>query len=132
MLQITRQSDYAIQLVNRLASLAEGERLSLRQFSNESTISFLFLQKIARLIKRAGIIDSRKGAKGGYVLKKSAKSISFKDIVETIEGPYGVVDCVKNKHLCNKIKHCQGQDAWRKVNNDILKMLENTFIIKDK
>lgn len=130
MLQITRQSDYAIQLVSRLANLKSSERLSLRQFSKESTISFLFLQKIARRLKQAGLIDSLKGSRGGYILKNSTKNISFKDIVEAIEGSCGVVDCVKGKHLCNKVKKCQNQDVWQKVNNDILKMLENTFVIK--
>ena len=128
MLQITRQSDYAIQLVNRLAKLEPRERLSLRPFSRESNISFLFLQKIARQLKQARIIEATLGPSGGYRLKKPAKSISLKDIVEAVEGACGIVDCLKAESVCNKMGNCQSRKVWKKVNTKILKMLNDTLI----
>lgn len=129
MFQISKQVDYAIQLIHRLALLKEGETLSLRTFSEESSISFLFLQKIARQLKENNILVSSKGSKGGYYLKRPASEISLREAIEAIEGPYGVVNCMKNKKLCNKIGICKTRPVWKNLNEMVLRELEQTKIV---
>lgn len=127
MFQVSRQVDYATQLVQRLAELKEKETLSLRVFSNESNISFLFLQKIARALKKAGIVDSTKGSRGGYFLCADMRNVSLKTIFEAIEGPYGVVDCAKGN--CSKASGCTTKNIWLEINNDIMQKLEQTPVV---
>lgn len=127
MFQVSRQVDYAVQFVSRLAQLEAQQTLSLRTFSNESTISFLFLQKIARSLKQAGIIDSTKGARGGYFLVMPAGRISLMHVVEAIEGPYGVVDCVHG--MCNKTQDCKTKEVWLAINRDIVERLRKTPVV---
>lgn len=128
MIQISRQVDYAVQLLIRLGTLQNNETLSLRSFSKESNISFLFLQKIARLLKQAGLIVAHKGIHGGYSLAVPIEKISIKSAIEAVEGPYGIVDCTKGDHACTKSGNCQTKYLWQAINKDIVTHLENTSI----
>ncbi len=128
MIQISRQVDYAVQFLTRLAALQNRETLSLKSFSKESSISFLFLQKIARLLKKAGFIEAHKGIHGGYSLTISIENISIKSVIEAVEGPYGIVDCAKGEHACSKSGSCQTKYLWQAINKDIVTQLEKTPI----
>ena len=120
--------DYAIQLLNRLAELEVGETLSLKTFSKESTISFAFLQKIARILKQAGFVESKKGTSGGYSLNVMAGSISIKKVIDALEGPYTIVDCAKGENMCSKSGSCKTKNMWLQINKTITTELENTSI----
>jgi len=128
-LQVSRQADYGVQLVRRLAQLDPGARLSLREFSGESNISFLFLQKIARRLKQTKIIDSTKGAHGGYFLVRAADGLMLKDVVEAIEGRFGLVDCIKNPGTCHKTQACSTRPLWEKINQEMAQLLATTPIV---
>lgn len=130
MFTVSRQVDYAIQLVHRLAQLNENETLSLRVFSDESNISFLFLQKIVRSLKGAELVISSKGARGGYKLGRSADHISVKDIIDAVEGPYAVVECAKVDHGCTKVSTCKTKDIWQDLNQEITAKLEAMSVIE--
>lgn len=127
--QVSRQADYAIQLVRRLAQLAPDTRISLSEFSRESSISFLFLQKIARRLKQAKIIDSTRGAHGGYFLVREAASLNLKEVVEAVEGTFGLVDCVRTPGSCGKVHTCSTKSIWEKMNQEVLTMLATTPIL---
>lgn len=128
MFQISRQVDYAVQLLARLATLKSDETLSLKTFSKESNISFLFLQKIARQLKRAQLIQARKGINGGYALAVPLEQISIRSVTEAVEGPYALVDCAKGEHMCSKSGTCKTKTMWLAINKGILDQLENTSI----
>ena len=81
MIKISKQVDYAFQLISELSKLEKNALLSLKTFSIKSNISFLFLQKIARSLRGAKIIKSVKGKNGGYMLVKKADKISVKEVI---------------------------------------------------
>lgn len=128
MFQISRQVDYAIQFLHRLAELEGGETMSLKRFSEESTISFAFLQKIARILKQAGLIESKQGTSGGYSLSVPLESISIKRVIDVLEGQYTIVDCAKGENMCSKSAACKTKGMWLKINRNITTELENTSI----
>lgn len=128
MIKISRQSDYALQLVSELSALEKGQWLSLKMFSNKSSISFLFLQKIAKKLREAGMIEAIKGKSGGYKLKKPADKITLKSVMEAIEGPYGATDCYKFGKQCQKTDKCKIRHGIGKINNQIIKYLEGVTI----
>lgn len=124
MFKISKQADYAFQLILELSALEKGELLSLKKFSNKSSISFLFLQKIAKSLREAGIIESVKGKNGGYKLFKPASSISLKEVVEAVEGPYNAIECNKIDSSCDKIKNCTIRHGVGRVNKQMIQYLE--------
>ena len=88
----TKESDYAIQLLSMLAQ--SQAPVSLRQFAERSRISFLFLQRIARKLRAAGLIEATQGRDGGYRLTRQAEQITLKEIADAIEGATATVACL--------------------------------------
>ncbi|HQF57294.1 MAG TPA: Rrf2 family transcriptional regulator [Candidatus Magasanikbacteria bacterium] len=123
MLQFNKELGYSLQFIFALSNLNKNELLGLRKFSDEKNISFLFLQRIARKLRQGGIIQSIKGATGGYYLKKSLTKISLKDLLEVLDGEYAVIDCLKSDVVCPKEKNCTAHKVFKKVNNSLLDYL---------
>jgi len=115
-------------LVMALARLPDNSLLSLRAFSEESTISFLFLQKIARKLRKAGIITSVKGAFGGYTLRASAGDISMYQILEAICGPLGFVECLKDNQTCPQAKGCLSRSVFARINTEMMASLSHLSV----
>lgn len=130
MFSLSKQVDYSVQLMLSLAQLAPGKSLSLKSFARERNISFLFLQKIARQLKKSGLIEATKGARGGYFLLKKAKSISLKDVVEAVEGKYSAVSCLKTGHLCPVSAACTSQFVFSFIQKDMIQTLEKYSLEK--
>lgn len=131
MLSIGKQTDYAVELILALSKLKEGELLSLRSFSKQSTISFLFLQRIARSLREAGLIEAVRGINGGYRLMKSANQISFRNVIEAIEGPFAVIACSKNE-VCKLEAICTAKNSLRSVEAEIAELLGSRFVVSQK
>lgn len=124
MLQFNKELDYGLQLIFALAILKKGELLGLRKFSEEKGISFLFLQRIARKLRQGEIIQSAKGATGGYYLNKNLDKINLKDLIEALDGQYMVVDCLKANCVCAKAKSCTSHKVFKKINHSLVEWLE--------
>ena len=126
MLQFTKEVDYGIQFIFALSSLKKEELLSLRNFSKDTKISFLFLQRIAKKLREAGLVESTKGACGGYRLAIDYKNITVKEIVEALEGEYAVANCLKSNCGC-KCDHadtCCSKKVFKAVNDKLKKYLK--------
>lgn len=119
MIKISKQADYAFQLIVELAKLEKNASLSLNKFSLQSSISFLFLQKIAKSLREANIIRSIKGKNGGYMLIKSPKKISIKEVLEAVEGQYNTVDCAGSVKGCKRNEKCRLKPGFKRINKQI-------------
>ncbi len=126
--QFTKEADYGLQLITALAKLEKGDLLSLRKFSKESNISFLFLQRIAKKLREAGLIRSTKGACGGYCLNKNPQKISIIEIVESLEGECAVMDCLKKDCCCGcgKEDTCPSKKIFASINKELVGYLTKT------
>lgn len=125
MLTLSRQTDYALQFVAALSVLPEGGSLSIREFARQSSISALFLQRIAMRLKHAGIVDATKGSTGGYRLARSAASLTVQDVVEGIEGPVSVTTCITQPGVCAFESKCRTKKIATKINYQIAQLLRN-------
>ncbi len=128
MFYVNKEVDYALQLLTALHRLPVDNVLSLKQFSNESTISFLFLQKIARKLKKAKVVSATKGSKGGYILVRDLNDFKLLELVEIICGPYGVAKCVTEGKTCDKENVCLIKPGIEKMNCEITKYMSGTKI----
>lgn len=124
MIKISRQVDYALQLIFALSQAKNGDTVSLKSFSTESNISFLFLQKIARSLRVSGVIVAVRGPLGGYRLAKPMQEISLKILVEAVDGGYGVSACTREKGACHKMGTCHLQSGMQKLQTALVNQLE--------
>ncbi|HNT29763.1 MAG TPA: Rrf2 family transcriptional regulator [bacterium] len=118
---ITKQTDYAVLLMTRLAELTDSsEPLSLMKFADEEQISFYFLQRIARKLKHAKLIKGVEGRKGGYFLSKSAAETTLGSIIRALEGSFRISDCAQEslKHKpCKREATCRTKKVWLQFKN---------------
>lgn len=125
MLQFTKEVDYSIRLLIALSKFKKEKFLSLHNFSQDSKISFLFLQRIAKKLREAGLIKSIKGAQGGYQLSVDFKKITVKNLVEALEGEYAVVNCLKKGCECSNHACCDSQKVFMEINKKFVSYLKN-------
>ena len=85
------------------------------------------MQKIAKSMREAGLIKAVKGKNGGYNLNKPIGKISLKEVMEAVDGEYGIVDCTK-KGSCKKNDLCNIKQGVGRINKEITKYLEKTTI----
>jgi len=128
MLQFNKEVDYGLQLILALMELKPSELLSLRKFSKDSHISFLFLQRIAKKLREANMIEAVKGAHGGYNLIVKPKKLTIKDVIEAIEGEYAVANCLKSLCHCPKEKTCRSQQVFKVINQHLIEYLDSLSI----
>ena len=125
MLQFNKEVDYALQLLLALKRLKGNELLSLRNFSKDSDISFLFLQRIAFKLKNAGVVKSVKGAQGGYCLAVKAKQLTLKVVITALEGDCVVASCLRTGCQCEKEKNCQVHPIFCEINKKFIDYLSD-------
>jgi len=122
-MQASKQLDYALQFVLALA-VKDGVCVSLKKFADESGISFLFLQKIARILRTKGIIKSVKGSAGGYILSRPSEKISLRDVVDAINQGSDLVECARVGSQCPRQHVCRARKVLIDLNKHMMVYLE--------
>jgi len=96
----------------------------LRDISKRQGITEKYLWHLINPLKSAGLIESIRGAHGGYILAKPLVAISIREIVRSLEGPLSLVDCVEKPGSCSKAQSCVARELWKDVADKISQTLE--------
>ena len=97
MLQITKRVDYALIGLTHLA-VHDGERFSARGLADAYHLSKPLMANVLKVLSKEGIVRSLRGTKGGYELVEDPKALTVGRIVELLEGPLQLADCVGHHH----------------------------------
>jgi Rrf2 family protein len=127
-MQITRASDYAVRVMIHLAGLPLSSTVCQSELSQAAEVSGHFLSKILQQLVRAGLIRSQRGAGGGYALVISAASISLLDVVEAIEGPVRLNQCIEEGPSCNRKSGCPAHQVWAQAQAAVTSVLGSASI----
>ena len=101
-----------------------GEGLvRLNEIARQERISEKYLSQIIIPLKAKGLIQSFRGAHGGYALAMPPREISALEIVEALEGKIHLVRCVHNQNFCQRISICVTRSLWQKLEESITKTL---------
>ncbi len=125
-MQITRQADYAIRAVRYLAKQGSEQRVATSTVAKEMKIPPSFLAKIISQLSIAGLLNTSRGARGGVSLARHPKEISVLDVVEAIDGPILLNECVGNTKQCVFEGDCLVHPIWIEAQEDLVKKLSNT------
>jgi Rrf2 family protein len=125
-MQITRQADYAMRAVLYLARLGTDRRAATSQIAEEQNIPPSFLAKIVSQLSVAGLLQTSRGARGGVSLAKSPEQISFLEVVEAIDGPILLNECVADNGVCNFGESCPLRPVFCEAQSELVKLLEHT------
>ena len=89
MLSITSKSPYAVRALVELHRLADSEPVPIAELARRGDIPVQFLEQLFATLRRAGLLRSQRGVKGGYSFAKPAEQVSVLEVVELLDGPVG-------------------------------------------
>ena len=128
-MKLSTKGRYGLRALIDLAMYGEEEAVSIQSISARQQTSDSYLEQLVRKLKRAGLVNSVRGAQGGYRLAKPAEEISVGDVLRALEGSIEAVSCGK-EHNAN----CLGEDlcvaryVWQKVNKSIQETVDSITI----
>jgi len=125
-MQITRQADYAIRAVRYLARQGDNQRSATSTVAREMKIPPSFLAKIISQLSIAGLLHTSRGARGGVSLAREAKEISLLDVVEAIDGPILLNECVGDPDGCQFTEDCAMHPIWKEAQETLVNRLRAT------
>lgn len=126
MFRVNRQTDYAIRVVLALAKEPAGTRISSSEIGRTMLIPAAFLSRIVAQLAQAGILRTFPGRDGGLELARPPHEISLRDIVELIEGPLLLSECMLEEQACPFEHRCPVRKRWQRLQAVMLEELENT------
>ena len=125
-MQITRQADYAVRAVLYLARLGQTERAATSQVAQEQHIPPSFLAKIISQLSIAGLLHTSRGARGGVTLAREPQEITLLEVIEAIDGPIMLNECVGESETCTFDEKCPLRSVWCEAQNDLVARLKGT------
>ena len=126
-MQITRQADYAVRAVHYLAQLGSEQRAATSQIAQEQRIPPSFLAKIVSQLSVAGLLQTSRGARGGVSLARSADQISLLEVVEAIDDPILLNECVADHgSSCVFGEECPMRPVWCEAQVELVERLKAT------
>ncbi len=123
MLQINRQTDYAVRVVLALAKRPQGTRLASGVIQREMLVPPAFLQRIVARLAASGLVRTFAGRDGGLELPRPASEITLKDVVEAFEGPLLLSECMESRgeEDCPFRADCPVRSKWGRVQAAMLR-----------
>ena len=115
-LQLTREADYAVRCVLEVARFG---RMSAAEAARRQEISPAFLGKIVGSLAKAGVLSTRRGVGGGIDLGRPAESLTLLQVVEAVQGPFAINQCLIHAGSCDRQQGCYVYPLWVKAQNDM-------------
>ena len=125
-MQITRQADYATRAILHLARIGKNGHVATSQVAKEQQIPPAFLVKIISQLSIAGILHTSRGARGGVRLAREPQNITLLEVVEAIDGPIQLNECVEANGICSFEGNCPMQLIWCDAQNELVAKLKKT------
>lgn len=116
MIRLTKAADYGILLLTGMAREA-GELYTATSLSEVCHLPQPTVAKVLKLLARDGLVESERGAHGGYRLSRSPETISVADAICAVDGPIAVTECVdETPGLCSVEADCAVRTNWATIN----------------
>jgi len=122
-MQITRASDYAVRVMIHLAGLPLGSTVQQSVLSRATDVSGHFLSKVLQQLVRSRLIRSQRGSGGGFALAVPAAGVSLLDVVEAIEGPVRLNQCLMEGPSCDRKSWCPAHQVWAEAQAAVVSVL---------
>ncbi len=124
-MKLSTRSRYGVRLLFALALNYKNGNMLLKEISKKQDISEKYLSNIIVLLRRANLVNSERGAHGGYTIAKKPSNITIKEIVDVLEGRPYLIECIENNKVCKKKELCPSQELWKNLDNEISKFLQS-------
>ena len=123
MLRLSKLTDYGIVLLARLARDGRDESLNARELAAGTELPVPVVSKVLKQLARGGVLESQRGARGGYSLAQPPQQISVAAVIGTLEGPVAITECASGPSVCSHEGTCAMRDPVHVINNVVREAL---------
>ena len=135
-MKISAKARYALRIVLDVAANSTNGTLRRGQeIASAQNISEKFLSRLVIPLRQKGILTSVRGAAGGFRLACKPENIRLLDIIQSVQGSFAILDCLKPDVKCPKECSCLARKVWNEINNAFMKILSKhtvASILKQK
>lgn len=124
-IRLTKAGEYGLRAIRYLVESGIENRISIGDISVEKKIPEPFLRKLFKPLVKQGIINSTRGVSGGVRLARPPEDISVLEVVEALEGPLALNECLLEDNVCEFLNECGMHDVWDEAQAAMAKVLKS-------
>jgi FeS assembly SUF system regulator len=125
--RLSKGTDYGIRILAHLAHEDEGtahgtphgSTHNAREVAEDLALPLPMVSKVMKSLARAGVLESHRGAKGGFSLSRRPEELNVADMIAALEGPVALTECQLGPALCQHEGSCQVQEPWSVINRSV-------------
>jgi Rrf2 family cysteine metabolism transcriptional repressor len=135
-MMFSTKAEYGVRVMVELARRSDGAPVPLAEIAAGDGMPLAYLEHLVARLRKAGLVDSRRGSRGGYLLARPAKEITMAEVVEALEGAIAPIECISEgadgSIVCareSKRDHvCPTKLLWTRVRMSIISTLRETTL----
>ncbi len=121
-MKVSTRGEYGVRAMVALAHYHGSKPVALTTIAKDSHVPAPYLEQLIAPLRRAGLVESKRGAQGGYQLARPPADIRVGEIYRVMEGPIAPMDCVSEDEAdqtCPLIPNCETRPVWLRVRDSI-------------
>ena len=123
-MKLSTRGRYGIHAMYDLAKHAERGPQSIKAIAEREGIPEAYLEQLIAVLKREGLVNSTRGAQGGYVLARKPEEITVGDVLRALEGNLSLVECLDGEDCCDKACACPSRIVWQKLRDGMTAIVD--------
>lgn len=128
-MKLSTKGRYGLKAMIDLADYSEEAPQSIMCIAKRQSLSDSYLEQLMAKLKRAGLVESIRGAAGGYVLARQSSEISVGDILRALEGDLKPVDCMGIRgEKCKTGDYCPTRMVWQRIDESIQSTIDSIYL----
>ena len=130
-MKLTSRGHYGLRAMTELARAYGGGPIAVADIAHSENLSEAYLEQLMGLLRRAGLVESIRGARGGYRLTRHPSAVTVGEVVRALEGPIAPVECASEAvgpGCCERVSDCASRQLWQKVRDSIVTVLDSTTL----
>ena len=137
-MKVSSRGEYGVRAMVALAHHYGDGPMSIAAVAKASSVPPTYLEQLIAPLRKAGLVESKRGARGGYQLARPPESVRIGEVYRVMEGPVAPMDCVSEDpadQTCPLIDGCETRPVWLKVRDSIVDTLDSMTLadlIKDR
>lgn len=127
-MKVSTRGEYGVRAMVALARNHGEGPMSITAVARESSVPYAYLEQLIVPLRRAGLVQSKRGAQGGYTLTREPADILVGEVYRVMEGPVAPMDCVSevvDDQTCPLIDGCETRPIWLKVRDSIVDAIDS-------
>ncbi|MFL5760783.1 MAG: RrF2 family transcriptional regulator [Thermomicrobiales bacterium] len=127
-MKVSTRGEYGVRAMVALAHHYGHGPMSIAAVAKESSVPYAYLEQLIVPLRKAGLVESKRGALGGYQLTRSPELVVVGEVYRVMEGPVAPMDCVSEDpadQTCPLIDGCETRPVWLRVRDSIIDALDS-------